>query len=195
MDVIDSLVGIAPGSALDAIRARRPDARTHAQASWRALFAPTEPGDVSAAERYAAAVFVVALHGEAATADFYRQGLAGTGAGSALCAAVETAAAEAAGQGPYGRYPAGPLSAEDSPGPSWQPGAVLQAALGPRLAAAFAHLHMLVFHPRDADLASLQSLLAAGWSTTGIVTLSQLAAFLAFQVRVVSGLRTLAAVS
>ena len=31
-DVIDSLVGIAPGSKLDAIRAQRSEARTHAQA-------------------------------------------------------------------------------------------------------------------------------------------------------------------
>ncbi len=52
-DVIDTLVGIAPGSALDAIRARRPEARTHAQASYRALFAPEIPGDVTAQERFA----------------------------------------------------------------------------------------------------------------------------------------------
>jgi uncharacterized protein YciW len=51
---------------------------------------------------------------------------------------------------------------------------------------------MLVFHPRDADAASLQSLLDAGWSNTGIVTLSQLVAFLAFQIRTAAGLRTLA---
>ena len=36
-DVIDALVGIAQGSDLDAIRARRPEARTHAQATYRAL--------------------------------------------------------------------------------------------------------------------------------------------------------------
>src|SRR2546430_2451626 len=39
-DVIDALVGITPGSPLDAIRARRPEARAHAQATYRALFAP-----------------------------------------------------------------------------------------------------------------------------------------------------------
>ena len=55
VDVIDELVGIAPGSALDAIRARRPEARTHAQASYRALFAPESAGGVSAAERFAVA--------------------------------------------------------------------------------------------------------------------------------------------
>jgi uncharacterized protein YciW len=51
---------------------------------------------------------------------------------------------------------------------------------------------MLVFHPRDADAAALQALLDAGWSTDGIVTLSQLVAFLAFQIRAVAGLRALA---
>jgi uncharacterized protein YciW len=52
---------------------------------------------------------------------------------------------------------------------------------------------LLVFRPRDASPAALQSLLDAGWSTTGIVTLSQLVAFLSFQIRVVAGLRALAA--
>ena len=65
-------------------------------------------------------------------------------------------------------------------------------SLGPRLAAAFEHVHMLVFHPRDAAPASLQALLDGGWSTTDIVTLSQIVAFLSFQIRVVTGLRTLA---
>jgi uncharacterized protein YciW len=51
---------------------------------------------------------------------------------------------------------------------------------------------MLVFHPRDADAASLRRLLDAGWSNSGIVTLSQLVAFLAFQIRTAAGLRTLA---
>ena len=68
----------------------------------------------------------------------------------------------------------------------------LKAPLGPRLAAAFEHTHMLVFHPRDAAAPSLQALLDAGWSTDAVVTLSQLVAFLAFQIRVVSGLRVLA---
>jgi len=39
----------------------------------------------------------------------------------------------------------------------------------------------------------LQPLVAAGWSADGIVTLSQLVSFLAFQVRVVAGLTVLAA--
>jgi uncharacterized protein YciW len=51
---------------------------------------------------------------------------------------------------------------------------------------------MLVFHPRDASAASLQSLLDAGWSTNDIVTVSQLVSFLSYQIRVVAGLCVLA---
>ena len=51
---------------------------------------------------------------------------------------------------------------------------------------------MLVFHPRDAAPAALQALLDTGWSTTDIVTLSQIVAFMSFQIRVVTGLRVLA---
>jgi CMD domain protein len=191
-DVIDTLVGIASGSPLDAIRARRPEARTHAQASYRALFTPEIPGDVTAQERFAVGSFVTGLHGEAAIAAFYAAGLSARGASASLREAVDAAIAEARAHGPYGSYPAGPLSREDTAGPVYRGGEKTRHALGPRLAAAFEHMHLLVLHPRDADSAALQALLNAGWSATDIVTLSQIAAFLSFQIRVVVGLRTLA---
>jgi CMD domain protein len=191
-DVIDTLVGIASGSPLDAIRARRPEARTHAQASYRALFAPEIPGDVTAQERFAVGSFVTGLHGEAAIAAFYAAGLSASGASASLREAVDAAIAEARAHGPYGSYPAGPLSREDTAGPVYRVGEKTRRALGPRLAAAFEHMHLLVLHPRDADSTALQALLNAGWSATDIVTLSQIAAFLSFQIRVVVGLRTLA---
>jgi CMD domain protein len=191
-DVIDALVGIAPGSALDAIRARRPEARTHAQASYRALFAPADAGTVTAQERFAVGSFVAGLHGRPAIADFYGARLADSGAPAALRDAVAAAVTEAAARGPFGRFPAGPLSAEDTSGPVYRVGGDARRALGARLAAAFEHMHLLVFHPRDAEPPALQALLDAGWSTTDIVTLSQIAAFLSFQIRVVAGLTTLA---
>jgi CMD domain protein len=191
-DVIDALVGIAPGSALDAIRARRPQARAHAQATYRALFTPEAPGHVTAEERFAVGAFVTGLHADAAIAAFYAERLAAGGASTPLREGVDAAIAEAKGQGPYGRYPAGPLSREDTAGPVYRVGAPTRGALGPRLAAALEHVHMLVFHPRDATPAALQALLDAGWSTTDVVTLSQIVAFLCFQIRVVAGLRTLA---
>ena len=191
-DVIDALVGITPGSPLDAIRARRPEARAHAQATYRALFAPEAPGNVTAQERFAVGGFVAGLHGATAIAVCYAERLAESGASAALKEAVDAAIAESRTNGPYGSYPAGPLSREDTAGPLYRAGAATRRALGPRLAAAFEHVHMLVFHPRDAAPPALQSLLDAGWSTTDIVTLSQIVAFLSFQIRVVTGLRTLA---
>ena len=98
-------------------------------------------------------------------------------------------------EGPYGRYPQGPLTIEDKEGPDYQVSTDNRERLGSRLAAALEHAHLLVFHPRDASPAALQRLLDAGWSTTDIVTLSQLVAFLSFQIRVVAGLRVLVGAS
>jgi CMD domain protein len=152
-------------------------------------------GGVSATERFAVAVFVTGLHGNAESAAFYAERLAATGASPTLPAAIDAAIAVAAARGPYGRYPAGPLSREDTPGPSYRIGPETRRILGARLAAAFDHAHLLVFHPRDAAPAMLEALLDAGWSTTEIVTLSQIIAFLCFQIRVAAGLRVLASVS
>lgn len=186
-DVIDSLVGIAPGSKLDAIRAQRSEARKHAQASHISLFEPKVLGGVSADERHAIASFVAGLHGEPKTDAYYAARLP-----AALRTAVATEVAAARTKGPYGHFPKGPLSVEDLPGPTWKVSDAGRGALGPRLAAAFEHTHMLVFHPRDASAASLQLLLDAGWSTDDIVTVSQLVSFLSYQIRVVAGLGVLA---
>ena len=187
-DVIDTVLGIGPGHPLAPIRARRPEAKAQAETSYRALFAPATPGDVSLEERFALAVFVTGLHSPAAEiGKYYGARLAS----APLRQAVGAAIAEATGQGPYGSYPAGPLSHEDKPGSVYRAGAATRGSLGARLAAAFEHVHMLVYHPRDAAPPALQALLDAGWSTTGIVTLSQLVAFLSFQIRVIAGLGTL----
>ena len=185
-DVIDLLAGIEPGSPLDAIRAGRAQARTEAQRSCTVLLKPTDPGDMPLADRFAVATFVAALHGQPEITSFYGEKLEGS-----MRAALETAAHAGAGKGPYGAYPPGPLSREVVPGPDYRVPAEARSALGPRLTAALEHAHMLVFHPRDAAPARLQALLDAGWSTTGIVTLSQLVSFLAFQIRAVAGLRVL----
>jgi CMD domain protein len=191
IDVIDAVLGIAPGSPLDAIRARRPEARTHAQATYRALFAPKQPGGVTEQERFAVGAFVAGLHADASMASFYTERLAVSGAAAGARQAIDAAVADARAQGPYGSYPSGPLSRENAAGPVYKVGADTRRVLGPRLAAAFEHVHMLVFHPRDAAPAALQSLLDAGWSTTEIVTISQIVAFLSFQIRVIAGLRLL----
>jgi alkylhydroperoxidase domain protein/CMD domain protein len=60
-----------------------------------------------------------------------------------------------------------------------------------RLQAILAHADLLGSHPVDASPDSLQALADAGLSTAEIVTLSQIIAFLSFQVRVIAGLRLL----
>src|SRR3984893_1377125 len=183
-DVIDALAAIKPGSAPDAVRNRRPQAREQAEASFRALFEPESFAGVSATERFALAVFVTGLHGDAVSTAFYAERLAATGPAPEVAAPIDPALAAATGQAPDGGYPAGPLSREDAPVPSYHVGPEARGILGARLTAALDHAHLLIFHPRDAAPASLQALLDAGWSTTDIVTLSQIIAFLSFQIRV-----------
>lgn len=194
-DIIDMLAGIKPGSALDAIRARRLQARENAQKSYLSLFEPIDAGDFSLLERAAVAAFVTGLHGESPVAAFYREKLAANADGARLVEAIAAEIARGETSGPYGSFPAGPLSVENAAGLIYRMSAEGKSVLGTRLAAALEHAHLLVFRPRDAASADMEALLAAGWSNTGIVTLSQLVAFLSFQARVVSGLRALAAVN
>jgi CMD domain protein len=194
-DVIDLLAGIEKGSRLDRVRAERQQARDNAQKSYQALFAPKFPGGVTAEERYAVAAFVAGLHREARVLAFYLDGLAAQSASQGVSEAVKAEIMRGAADGPYGRYPRGPLTVEDKAGPVHQISEANRRILRARLSAALEHAHLLVFHPRDASPAALQSLLDAGWSTTDIVTLSQLVAFLSFQIRVIAGLRVLAAAS
>nr|WP_274637927.1 CMD domain protein [Microbacterium bovistercoris] len=188
-DVIDALAGIGAGSDADALRRARPAARENAQLAHTALFAPTDASRMSVIERHAIAAWTAALAGAAATAEPHRRALAE--AAPDVDAALETALPEAAAIGPYGAYPPGPLSIEDEDGPHWTASAPLRAAVGGRLAAALEHAHLLTYRPRDADRAALGRLGEAGWSDTGIVTLSQLVSFVHFQLRVVAGLRAL----
>ncbi len=187
-DIIDALAGIRIGSALDAVRAKRSTARDNAQRAYKLLLHPTAPGDVGLDERRAVAAFVALLHRDEAIAHHYVDLLDGQD----LRRAIEAEAQEAAVEGPYGSYPPGPLSGEDTVGPVYRLGEEARAQLGARLTAALEHAHLLVFHPRDAKGEALARLVAAGWSADGIVTLSQLVSFLAFQIRAAIGLRALA---
>ncbi|PDT49119.1 MULTISPECIES: CMD domain protein [Sinorhizobium] len=192
-DVIDLLAGVQPGSALDLIRAQRPHTREQAQKSYLALFQPEESGDVSLQERHAVASFVAGLHRQPDVFDLYATPLEDQAGGAWLIEAVKAEIGAAHATGPYGHYPPGPLTAEDQTGPTYRASEASRETLGPRLGAALEHAHLLIFHPRDASPKALQALLDAGWTTTGIVTMSQIVSFVAFQVRVIVGLAALAA--
>ena len=180
-DILDRLAGYAPDSPVARLREGRRQARDNAQASYRALFEPEDPGGVGRRERYAIAAFVAGLHADRPASHHYGELLASEAPD--IRDAVAHEADRGRTEGPYGAYPAGPLSVEDRAGPTFAVVGAARGALGPRLAAALEHAHMLVFRPREASAAALQALAEAGWRTAEIVTLSQLVAFLSFQIR------------
>lgn len=187
-DVVDQIVGVTPE--LDALRRRRPVTREQLQASFDALFAPVSTEEVSQAERELIAAFAMRLAGDGdAAGTFY--------ADRALAvdpqrgAVVIAEAVDAAVTGPFGSYTEVGLQAESTEGERYTPSAEVSGALGERLAAALVHTHLLVFRPRESSAADIQRLVDAGWSADGIVTLSQLVSFLAFQQRVITGLTAL----
>ncbi|MGN8027157.1 CMD domain protein [Microbacterium sp. 22242] len=189
-DLIDTLVGIAPGSPLDALRAKRPVARSDAQATYDGLVtAPADLVRASAAERAAIGYWVAALSRAEGLAGHYRALL--DAIDPSLREAIDASLPGALTTGPYGSYPEGPLSVEDEDGLRWTTPADLRAVVGDRIAAALEHAHLLTYRPRDASPDALQTLLDAGWSTDGVVTVSQLVAFTHFQLRVIAGLTVL----
>jgi CMD domain protein len=137
------------------------------------------------------AAFATRTTADDETAARYAQGA--TAADPERAASVLAEASAAATPGPFGSYAEAGLQDESTDGRRYEPGIVARDALGERLAAALAHAHLLTSRPREADASALTRLLEAGWSVDGIVTLSQLVSFLAFQQRVAAGLRVLAA--
>ena len=193
-DVLDRLAGVTAGSALDVLRHERPETRRNIQESYEALFEGNDEAEVSAVERLAVAAFVALLHdADGPAANHYLLRLEQRPEGAELIGPLRSQARRAATAGPYGAYPTGPLSRENLAGPIFRLDAAERSRLGERLSAALEHVHLLVYHPRDAQVPHLALLQQAGWSTAAIVTLSQIIAFLSFQVRAAHGLRVLGA--
>ncbi|CAN7200063.1 CMD domain protein [Bosea sp. LjRoot237] len=191
-DILDRLAGVSVGSALDVVRHERPETRRNVQASYEALFETGDEAQITVAERYAIAGFVALLHdADGSAANHYLQLLEQRPEGDSLAGVLRRQAKRAATAGPYGAYPSGPLSRENLAGPIFRTEPSDRAVLGERLSAALEHAHLLVFHLRDAQASHLALLRQAGWSTAAIVTLSQIVAFLSFQIRAAHGLRVL----
>lgn len=184
-DIITVLSGIAPDGILARTRTQRQQALDNAQRSFESLLEPINPGTFSFGERYAVAAYVAGLHRDQAAFDFYSELLLDD-APAALREAVAAAVSEGLSTGPAGSYRETGLVAESEPVASVRHDA---AALGGRLAAAFDAAHLWVFHPRDSRPEVLGHLSGAGWSADDLVSLAQLVSFLAFQLRVVHGLR------
>ena len=189
-DIIDLLAGLGRGHDIATLRDQRAQARENAQLSFAALLEPENPGDFTLAERYAVAQFVAELHDFPDAVEFYADVLGDESPD--LVGTVRALAADAAAAGPVGTYREPGLRGESVAVEPWAPSADAAAALGPRLTAALAHTHLLVIRPREASADALAALVRAGWNADDIVSLSQLVAFLAFQLRASWGLRVLA---
>lgn len=166
---------------------RRPVAKQQAQQSYDALFSPVDDKDFPVEERWLVAAFATRLTADDTTAQYYAGGARGQR--PEVADAVIAVAAQTSVPGPYGNYPEPGLADESRDGLRY---VADSSEFGERLAAALTHTHLLVKRPREVTGVDHQRLLDAGWSTDGIVTLSQLISFLAFQQRVAGGLRVLA---
>ena len=185
-DIIDELVG----SPLE-LRKRRPITKDQAQKSYEALFLNVKDSGFSLKDRFAIATFVSRLHGFDSAINFYENELKKLQPD--WVEVIQEAADSAKSTGPFGKYPDGPLTKENTAGKSWSADAEVKNSLGEKLATALNHSHILVFHPRDSEPTHLEALKQAGWSNDEIVTLSQLVAFLSFQLRLALGLQALSA--
>ncbi|MEJ5143138.1 CMD domain protein [Gluconobacter albidus] len=188
LDLIDYVVGIDSDSWLDTLRRGREVLRDNAQKSAELLLNPLEDGEFPQTHRLAVAAFVAGLHGDTAIYRLYLDLLERSEQEKELSPVIENLSRQGRTLGPYGAYPAGPLSGEDLKGSEFE---VSDVNVDRSLAQALEHAHFLTFHPRDASVQALERLKKAGWTDTGIVTLSQLISFLAFQIRVIHGLSVL----
>lgn len=85
------------------------------------------------------------------------------------------------------------LSGDDQLAAAYAKAAGAAPAANPRMAAIMRHADLVTRSPRDATAADIAALQSAGVAAADIVRLSQLIAFVSYQVRVVAGLRLMAA--
>ena len=176
-NIIDVLAGVTLPE-----RAARPEAVANAERSFEALFESSLLIDVPVNHRYATAAFIAGISGDARAFDFYADLLSDED--EALVDVVAAAVEVGRSTGPY------------SGGDFVLFGGVGGVeGLDAKLAAAFDFAHLLTFHPKDASPAAIGHLQEAGYTETGIVSLSQLISFVAFQLRVAHGVRVLAGAS
>ncbi|RIJ00898.1 CMD domain protein, partial [Achromobacter sp. K91] len=161
-DLVDRLIGLAPGAKTYEVRHFREKVAAATQGSYDALFDPALPG-LSLAERLLVALYATRITPSPLLAAHYRARLNDAGATPADIAVAE----------------------------SGKP----SDAATPRLAAILEFTRKLIEKPVEGDEAALKTLPAAGVSTPAVVTLSQLVAFLSYQVRLVAGLEAMKAVS
>jgi CMD domain protein len=162
-DVVDSVLGITPGSPLALLRGQKPELVAELQAYYEAVFEPDAESAKAFApdDRYLVAVRVASHTSSKGVADWYANLAEQAGVDSATIARTRDV------------------------GRPWKDAT--------RLGAAIRHADLLTLHPADAQASDLQDLKAAEFTAAGILSLSQVIAFVSYQVRFIAGLRTFGA--
>jgi CMD domain protein len=88
-DIVDTAAGLAPGSAVAALRRQREAFVRHTQGSHEVLIAPADPGGVSLVERAATALRVASIERETALIAHYRERLGEIGGDPAAIEAMQ----------------------------------------------------------------------------------------------------------
>jgi uncharacterized protein YciW len=145
-DLLESIVGVAAGSALGQLRAQRPEIVRHTQGSHDVLLFPADPGGLSLAERALVAARVAELSGHAGLAEHYRRLLAEHG------------------NPPHGE----------------------------RQDTVLRHVARVTTMPGTALPSHIETLRAVGLDARDVVALTQIVAFVSYQVRAAVGLALLA---
>lgn len=164
-DVISSILGDEPGAAIIAIRQQFPQNQADFQAYYDALFVPT---DASLQNLSLAIRYLVAIRTATHTLSE-----------SVLCWYIQQAEALGVSDTEIGIAQNLEVVSTDDP----------------TLDAIYAHVDLLVKHPVDASRDALDILGREGLSPAGIVTLSQIVAFVSYQIRFVAVLRAVGGIS
>jgi CMD domain protein len=156
-DLVDALLGIAPGSPLALLRDQRAAIRQHSEGAYRELVVPGDPGGVSHAERAALALRVALLGRHEALAAHFRGILQRAGTPAELAAAT-----------------AFPASTGDD-----------------RLSLLLRYADLVAATPERCGQVEIDALTTHGLSPQDIVAVTQLIAFVPYQIRLLAGLRAL----
>ena len=168
-DIIDQMVGLAPGNPLHTLRHQRDKVAAATQGSYDAMFDVAVEG-LSVTERLLVALYACSLSQALELSQHYRSRLVALKVDPALLATVESAAESVA----------------ESSGAT-------AADAEPRLRAMLAFTHTLITNPIAGDKPALMKLTQAGLTTPAAVALAQLIAFVSYQLRLVAGLKAMQA--
>lgn len=160
-DTVTLAAGITPNSRLAELINARADIFALTQTTQDAVLRPREAGGIRYAERAALACRIARLNGTAPLAEHYHQYL------------IQQADADA-----VAHRIADPSTADSD-------------FDDPQLAARVRHVDLVTQAPRNATRADIQALRNAGLTDADIVRLSELIAFVNYQLRLVAGLRLL----